>query len=114
MMKCSAKAFAACPTRHLCIGDATFTEGSECDKLNRMIEKYPVTNADVIRAMSDDGLTDIFYDAVAGTIESLLEILQIPLTVDEVVNQTGYKKTLKTWLQKQAKEDGNGFALSDS
>lgn len=58
MMKCSAKAFAACPTRHLCgsIEDATYCEGSECDKFNQEIENHVFTNADQIRAMGDEEL----------------------------------------------------------
>lgn len=75
-------------------------------------EKFPITNADVIRAMCDDDLADVLYDAVTGTMETLLEVLEIPLTVDAVVNQAGYKHTLKSWLQKPAEEGSNGFALS--
>lgn len=48
MMKCSEKAFAMCPTRHLCgtVDDAIFTEGSECAAFNNAVEDKPMTNAD--------------------------------------------------------------------
>lgn len=58
MQRCSEKAFSKCPTRHLCgtIEDATFTEGSECAAFNQAVEDKPMTNADRIRAMSDEEL----------------------------------------------------------
>ena len=58
MKKCDPKAFAKCPTRHLCGNpeDATFVDGSECDKFNRQILHQPTANSDSIRAMSDDEL----------------------------------------------------------
>ena len=48
MLRCSAEAFARCPTRHLCgqREDATYAEGSECDLFNRQVEERPVTNGD--------------------------------------------------------------------
>lgn len=39
-MKCNPKAFAQCPTHHLCgasAAEACFMEGSECDKFNRSV-----------------------------------------------------------------------------
>lgn len=58
MQRCSKKAFAMCTTRHLCgrIDDATFTDDSECAAFNKAVEDKPMTNADRIRAMSDDEL----------------------------------------------------------
>ena len=58
MLRCSPEAFAKCPTRHICgkIEDATFTEGSECDLFNQSVMNMPITNADRIRAMSDEEL----------------------------------------------------------
>ena len=49
-----------CPTRHLCgqIEEATFTEDSECAAFNRAVEDKPMTNADRIRAMSDEELEE--------------------------------------------------------
>ena len=58
MLKCSKEAFAACPTRHLCGSpeEATFTVGSDCDMFNQQIADRIMTNADCIRAMSDEEL----------------------------------------------------------
>lgn len=60
MPRCSKEAFARCPTRHLCgtRDEATFAEGSDCDKFNQAVEHQPMTNADRIRAMSDEELAD--------------------------------------------------------
>lgn len=56
MLKCDPKAFAQCPTRHLCgtPNDATFSEGSDCDKFNRQVQFQPATHAAQLRAMSDE------------------------------------------------------------
>ena len=58
MQRCSEKAFAMCPTRHLCgsIKDATFTDNSECASFNKSVDDRSMTNADRIRAMSDGEL----------------------------------------------------------
>lgn len=60
MLKCSKEAFAACPYRKGCgcPDEATFTEGSECDKFNRQIGSHVMTRGDQIRAMSDEELAD--------------------------------------------------------
>ena len=43
MLRCSKEAFAACPDSTLCGSreDATYTEGSDCDKFNQEISKHP-------------------------------------------------------------------------
>ena len=60
MLKCSKEAFAACPDRKGCgcPEAAVFAEGSECDMFNRHIaqDTNVLTNADRIRAMSDEEL----------------------------------------------------------
>ena len=58
MMQCSKRTYAMCPDRYLCgpIEDATFADGSECAAFNAAVEDQPMTNADRIRAMSDDEL----------------------------------------------------------
>lgn len=60
MLRCSPEAFAKCPTRHICGNpqEATFMEGSECDRFNQSVMDKPVTNADRIRAMSDEELVE--------------------------------------------------------
>lgn len=61
MLKCSKEAFAMCPTRHLCglREDALFIEGSDCDRFNQQVRNRPITNADRIRAMSDEELAEV-------------------------------------------------------
>lgn len=63
MMRCSPEAFAKCPTSHLCgsLAGATFAEGSECDTFNNKIYEIQ-TNADRIRAMSDEELATFWSD----------------------------------------------------
>lgn len=116
MLKCDPKAFAICPTRHLCgtPNDATFAEGSECDKFNRQVQFQPATNADRIRAMSDeefvnmlhsfylalsdDGYFDfakLFCDGKAGCITEDGEIL---------CDDERRKACILRWLQRPAEE----------
>ena len=62
MLRCSNEAFAQCPTRALCGSpqEATFVEGSECDRFNQEVAEKPLTNGARIRAMSDAELADFF------------------------------------------------------
>lgn len=73
MLRCSPKAYAQCPDRHLCgpIEDATFTEGSECAVFNRAVEAKPMTNADRIQSMGDK------------------EFGNAPLTLDQLIEMDG-------------------------
>ena len=65
MMQCSEKAFAACPTRHLCgsRSEATFADNSECAEFNRRVESAPITRADKIRAMNDEALAAFWAES---------------------------------------------------
>jgi len=58
MLRCSEKAYAQCPDRHLCgpIEDATFTEDSECAAFNQTVEEKPMTKA-------EGGLTTEYHKA---------------------------------------------------
>ena len=84
MIKCDPRAKAICPVKNLCCGDETayFMEGSECDKFNQKILAPPPTNADRIRAMSDEELAmclyEIGYDGGWFTPKGILEWLQQP------------------------------------
>lgn len=55
MGRCSERAYAMCPDRHLCgtRNDAVFTEDSLCAVYNGQVELVQLTNADRIREMSD-------------------------------------------------------------
>jgi len=64
MMKCDPRAYAQCPTHQYCgtcAADADFMEGSECDKFNQAVLSKPMTNADRIRAMSDEEMVDFYH-----------------------------------------------------
>lgn len=63
VMNCDPRAYAQCPTRHLCgsLNDAQFMEGSDCDKFNQRILNQPMTYADRIRAMSDEEQCDAIF-----------------------------------------------------
>ncbi len=57
MQRCSEKAYSRCPNRDVCpIDDAVFEDYSYCAEFNQRVEVEPITNADRIRAMSDDEL----------------------------------------------------------
>lgn len=95
MMKCSAEAYAKCPTRHLCgrREEAIFLEGSECDKFNEQIRNHPMTNADRIRAMSD---------------EELAVVIMCPHESEQTLctRPEDCLSCCIEWLKQPAKEDG--------
>ena len=64
MIKCDPRAKARCPYKKPCCGDGEgyFVEGSKCDKFNQRILEPPPTNADHIRAMSDEELAAFLID----------------------------------------------------
>lgn len=92
--RCSAAARAACEFRKFCGEEATFFEGSQCYDFNHEIESKAIvkTNADHIRAMSDEELAEYFAalidEANSGSViysnESYdwLEWLQQPVKED--------------------------------
>lgn len=94
MQRCSEKAFAKCPTRHLCgrVEDATFADNSECAAFNRAVEDAPMTNGDRIRAMSD---------------EELCEFLMCDVICDQKMSPDceDCEKCVMDWLQQPAEEE---------
>lgn len=95
MQRCSEKAFAMCPIRHLCgtREEATFSEYSECAAFNKAVDGKPMTNADRIRAMSDEELAMVimcpyatepeFCNRLAeNCVDCCLEYLQQPAKED--------------------------------
>lgn len=58
MKRCDPKARAKCPDGKQCELYAEFADGSECDKFNEKVLSQPMTNADRIRAMSDEELAE--------------------------------------------------------
>lgn len=98
MLRCSPEAFAQCPTRALCgsVREATFTEDSECAKFNRSITDRPLTNADCIRAMSDEQLANLLtdYSNNGGW-------------ATEAGREVCFERIIE-WLRQPAEEDDNG------
>lgn len=66
MIKCSLEAYEKCKKKcHHCktLDEAFFLEGSDCDKFNEEVLATPKTNADRIRAMSDEELAEFINRA---------------------------------------------------
>lgn len=91
MMQCSEKAFAMCPTRHLCGSrdDATFTDDSECAEFNRHVEDLPMimetTKAERlidVNALISDLRSFKGLGAIVG--ETLVRFVEKQPTVDAV------------------------------
>ena len=110
IMKCDARAFARCPDKKQCSDSpehTSFYEGTECDYFNQQVIHAPLTNADRIRAMSDEELSDIFLRAdfckyceheKDGVCNYICAYPNIPL-------YDGCKRAALTWLQQPAEED---------
>lgn len=109
MIRCSEKAFAKCPTRALCgsVDDATFAEGSECDRFNQIVEGQPLTYGDKIRMLSDQELLAFIKRLVSMGDISGLYCANLPeckelVDFDEPVPQEWCDKCLLEWLQREA------------
>lgn len=85
-IKCDSKVKAKCSFKNKCCGDheGIYLEGSECDKFAQKVLSEPPTNADRIRAMSDEELAEFmegdYGNMMAGT---ALKWLQQPAKEDD-------------------------------
>lgn len=88
MQRCSEKAFAMCQNRCQSMDVAFFLPGSECDHFNQVVNK-PMTNADRIRAMTN---------------EDLCELLMASPPCDSVscLADTDCKECILAWLRQPA------------
>lgn len=85
MLKCDPRAWARCPDRKVCAScseDACFAEGSDCHRYNLETVAQPMTNADRIRAMSDEELAEVIYKRIGGE----LTCGNLPQCKDDVDN----------------------------
>lgn len=83
MMKCDPRAFARCPYRKGCSDSpehTSFYEGTECDYFNQQVIHAPPTNADRIRAMSDEELAAYLAEISGGTILKTYKQLGLSLS----------------------------------
>ena len=67
-IRCAPEVMVKCPYRIPCGGGdlAIYLEGSECDKFAQRVLKTPRTNADRIRAMTDEQLAEILKFLVSS------------------------------------------------
>lgn len=94
MKRCDPNARAKCPDGESCELYAEFADGSWCDDFNKKVLKRPMTNADRIRAISDEELCDL-----------LMLVPEVPC------EKIGYpncsckcKECVMNWLQQPAEE----------
>lgn len=97
MIKCDPRAKARCPFKNPCCGDETayFVEGSECDEFNKKILSPPPTNADRIRAMSDEELAEMLWKTGRN---------YRAVYADPVVDHNEQYAEIVNWLQQPAEE----------
>lgn len=57
-IKCDPRVYARCPTRESCEIGAEYAKDSECAQFAESVLNQPATNADRIRAMSDEELAE--------------------------------------------------------
>lgn len=107
MLRCSAEAFARCPSREICgnIQDAMFMEGSDCDRFNRSVADQPMTNGDWIRSMSDEGLAMFFASYAVEDKRLRMESAGILQTETQLaVTEAAMCHSWLEWFRKPYKE----------
>lgn len=103
-IKCSPEAREKCPFDHPCDSEekAYFEEGSPCDEFNKaLIPSPPPTNADHIRAMSDEELARFLDDTQYREWEEIQENRQ------ELVDFRSWVEGWTEWLKQPYKETPN-------
>ena len=101
MIKCSTEAYAKCQEHcHHCKNpdEAYFLEGSDCDKFNQRINRPTQTNADRIRAMSDEELVKLFgYNSICDYVQDH--------SSEHCEKYYSCGKCLVEWLKQPAEEE---------
>ena len=97
MIKCDPRASARCPFKKRCCGDdvAYFVEGSECDEFNKQVLARQPTNADRVRAMSDEELA---WELMLWRCEAVAKHHGVSSEYPDT------QKTILKWLQQPAEE----------
>lgn len=87
MMRCSPEAFAKCPMQKLCGSqqEATFTEGSDCDKFNQEIEKEKNMYENIEEWISD-GARPYIAMGVSASAAVVLGILTVVSLIAAIWN----------------------------
>lgn len=105
MIKCDQRAKAKCPFKKTCCDDevAYFLEGSECDQFNQKVLSPRPTNADLIRAMTDEELAWFMADRNVNESTLLLMDKDHGLTaVEKDALRCNIYCALRKWLQQPA------------
>lgn len=105
IMKCDARAFARCPYKKQCSDSpehTSFYEGTECDYFNQQVIHAPLTNADRIRAMSDEELAILLCRIMDCSI--CKRNIQKDGEYDNY-SADGLSKAVLNWLQRPPEED---------
>ena len=105
MLKCAPRAFARCPYRKQCSDSpehTSFYEGTECDYFNQQVINKPMTNADSIRAMSDEELAILLCRIMDCSI--CKRNIQKDGECDNY-SADGLSKAVLNWLQRPVEED---------
>ena len=97
-IKCDSKVKAKCSFKNKCCGDqeGLYLEGSECDKFAQKVLSEPPTNADRIRAMSDEELAKMLWKTGRN---------YRAICADPVVDYREHSAELLEWLKQPVKED---------
>lgn len=106
MLKCDPRAFARCPYRKECSDSpehTSFYEGTECDCFSQQVIHAPLTNADRIRAMSDEELAEQLVINVDGLSKKRV---YLAAPVGEIFARRDIAEAhVLVWLQQPYKED---------
>jgi len=101
-MNCDPRAMARCPHKRVCGDNPYFLDGSDCDKFNQSVLKSEPTNADRIRAMSDEELAEFIFSMQKSIWNALCEELGWVNSKVTDVSEDG--ATFINWLRSEAKE----------
>lgn len=111
MIPCNPRAFVRCPYHRQCDGAAEYAEGSACDNFNQKILEQPMTNADRIRAMSDEEMAKRITLLAEGetTIHYCRNLPEcdVSLERDELIPLERCEQCVLHWLRQPAEEDCN-------
>ena len=109
MIKCDNRAKAQCQFRKQCCGDndvVYFPEGSGCEKFNQQVLATPLTNADRIRAMTDEEIAEY---VCRNSINTLCDIIcGGECNAISTLKRSGdwaCKEIVMKWLQQTAGEE---------
>ena len=107
MKKCDPRAFARCQYRKQCSDSpehTSFYEGTECDYFNQQVINKPMTNADSIRAMSDEELAKLFYSVYKRSCIDFVNQSGIKAEI-KFKNSEGSEAAFLKYLQSPAEEN---------